>query len=144
MNGKGKMAYDLMFGVGRGIRKIRFLPATNNYEALIDIPAMVFEEYTPDPQRMYDRGEVLRMQDDDVSKYLLTGDGRIQNNQPPPVNSLCKLFRNAGLDGQFEWVREEFCMKGFIRSYNGKLYEVTAERVDDATAPPNSNAWKEV
>ena len=136
--------YELMLGIGRGIRKIRFLPATNNYEALIDLPAAVFEKYKPDPERMYDRGEVLRMPGDDVSKYLLTGDGRIQNDRPPPENSLCKLFRNAGLDGQFDWIREEFCMRGFIRRHDGKLYEVTAERVDDGTPPPNSGSWREV
>jgi len=138
--------YDLMLGVSRGVRKIRFLPATNNYEALIDLPALLFEEYTnADPDRMYDRGEVLKMPGDKVSKYLLTGDGRIQPDKPPPENSLCKLFRNAGLDGAFEWVREEFCTRGFLRHHNGKLWRVKVDRVDDATPPPNAtDRWEEV
>ena len=107
-------------------------------EALVRMPAMFFQEYVPDGDRFYERGEVVRI---GTYKYLLQGDGRIQVDNPPPTNSLCKLFRDSG---RYEWVREEYCIKGFERSYNDVWYRVIVDRVDDATPPSNSNAWEEV
>jgi hypothetical protein len=40
--------------------------------------ALMFETYAPDAERMYERGEVIKMPDGNANKYLLTGDGRIQ------------------------------------------------------------------
>jgi hypothetical protein len=134
--------------IGKGIGFIRFLPATNNYEALVRIPASLFQEYTPDNERMYERGEVLKMPGDNVSKYLLTGDGRIQTDRPPPENSLCRLFRHSG---RFEWVREEYCSRGFERHYTDPnnhermgWYRVTANNAgDNNTPPPNiPHVWE--
>jgi len=137
-------AFELGKSIARGIKKIRFLPATNNYEALIDLPAILFEEYgTRDSNAMIERGEVLKMPNDIVSKYLYQGD--VRADKPPTEETQCKLFRSAGLDGSLIWVGDEFCMRGFLRRYpdaNGDLYEVTAERVDDKTPPPNSGAWE--
>jgi hypothetical protein len=132
--------------IGEGIALLRFLPATNNYKALNRFPAFLFQEYKPDPERNYERGEVIRMPDDSVSKYLLTGDGRIQstprieNNQVQP--SLLKLFRNAA---RANWVREEFCERGFERYWENPQrpeengwYRVIVDVVDDADTPPNA------
>ena len=135
--------------VGEAIGFLRFLPATNNFKALIRFPAVLFQEYVPDPERNYERGEVLKMPDDNVCKYLLQGDGRIQNNQPPPENSLCKLFRN---NGRFPWVREEFCERGFERFWENPQrpeedgwYRVIVDTVDDGTPPPNApQRWEKV
>lgn len=126
--------------IGEGMRFMRFLPATNNYEALVRFPAYIFEKYKPDPERMYERGEVLRMPDDDVSKYLLTGDGRIQNDRPPTENSLCRLFRDSD---RHDWVREEYCSKGFERHYTDPddaqrtgWYKCIADNAGDNNTPP--------
>ena len=125
--------------IGEGLGFVRFLPATNNYEALVRLPALLFQEYAPDPERMYERGEVLRMPGDNVSKYLIQNDGKIQLDKPPPENSLCKLFRNAA---RADWVEEEFCERGFVRTYDdGKDYVVIVDTVDDKIPPPNSQSW---
>jgi len=121
---------------------MRFLPATNNYEALVRLPAGLFLEYVPDDQRMYERGEVLRMPGGLVCKYLFTGDGKIQLDKPPPENSLCRLFRNAS---RFEWVREEYCSNGFERFYEdpndpnrtGWYKCIAMNAGDNNTPPPN-------
>ena len=130
-------ARETGFALGRiisGVRKFRFLPATNNYESLVDLPAYLFEEYTgADPERMYERGEVLKMPLDNVSKYLLTGDGRIPADRPPFENSLCRLFRDAS-PGM--WIREEYCSKGFVRYYDGAWYMVIANNAGDNNTPP--------
>jgi len=128
--------------IAEGMRLIRFLPATNNYEALVRFPASVFQLYMPDPERMYERGEVLRMSDDNISKYLLTGDGRISIDKPPPKNSLCRLFRNSS---RFPWEREEYCSRGFERHYvdpnsserTGWYRVIQTNAGDNNTPPPN-------
>jgi len=135
--------------IGEGISFIKFLPATNNYEALVRLPAILFQEYEPNPERMYERGEVLKMPGDNVSKYLLTGDGRIQNDRPPPENSLCRLFRNRE---RCEWAREEYCSNGFERYYDDGdpkrtgWYKVIASNAgDNNTSPPGlPNIWKKI
>ena len=132
------IAYEKGKAITKGIGYMRFLPATNNYTALVTLPYMCFEEYAPDGQRMYERGEVVRV---GREKYLLQGDGRIDVDKPPPVNPLCKLFRDSG---RYPWVREEYCLQGFEREYNGEWYKVIADRVDDATIPPNSQAWEKI
>jgi len=73
--------------------------------------------------------------------------GRIDVDNPPPTNPLCKLFRDSGRydpDGTpRNWVREEYCLKGFERYYDGgdpqrtDWYAVKSGRVDSATPPPN-------
>ena len=143
MNSKN---YDLGFSLGAGLSYIRFIPSTNNFKALVRLPAMAFQEYVADPNRDYERGEVITMPGDEVSKYLLTGDGRIQttarieNDQVQP--SLLKLFRNKE---PAPWVREEFCELGFERTYQGHTYKVKVAVVDDATPPPNAtDRWDQV
>ena len=120
-------------------------------EALVRMPAMffTFAEYVPDGERMYLRGDVVKI---GANKYLLQGDGRIDPSKPPPENSLCKLFRDSGRydpDGTpRSWVREEYCLKDFARYWTDDnpqktgWYRVKAERVDDATPPPNSVSWE--
>ena len=111
----------------------------NNMDALAAAPWKWFAEYAPDPERMYYRGEVIRVE---TYKYLIQSQGRIENDRPPAVNPLCKLFRDPGL---YEWVREEYCLRGYVRGYEGKFYQVIAARVDSATPPPNDPAsWKEI
>ena len=105
-------------------------------EALVRLPYMLFTEYIPDGERMYNRGEVIRVGN---AKYLLQNWGRIDPNQPPPVNPLCKLFRDSG---RYEWVREEYCIKGFERYYDDGdpqrtgWYRVIADNAGDNNAPP--------
>jgi hypothetical protein len=133
-----------------GIRFIRFLPATNNYEALVRLRAVLFQEYKPDPERMFERGEVLKMPGDNVSKYLLQGDGRIQIDRPPPINSLCRLFRDGG---RYGWVREEYCSFGFERFWenpnrpeeNGWYRVIRDNAGDNVTPPPGvPQTWERV
>ena len=103
------------------------------------MPAIVFEEYVPNGNREYIRGEVVTIGN---AKYLLQNWGKIDPSNPPPTNSLCKLFRDAG---RYEWVREEYCIKGYERSYNGVWYRVISTRVDSGTPPPNDTQnWGQV
>jgi len=120
-----------------------------DFRGCLRLPATLYPEYVPDPEIDYKRGMVLRMPGDKVSKYAFTGDGRIQNGNPPPINSLLKLVRN--LAGRYRWVREEFCEKGMWRWWDNDpnrpeqhgWYEVIADIVDDATEPPNAtNRWE--
>ena len=141
-------ARDVGKQIGKALGLIRFIPSTPNFEALVRLPAFLFQEYTVDGERMYERGEVLRMPGDLVSKYLLQGDGRIDPSNPPPTNSLCKLFRN---NGRFDWVREEYCIKDFERYYDDGSerkgwYRVTAANAgDNNTPPPNApQVWEKL
>ena len=139
--------------VGEAISFMRFLPATNNFKALVRFPAILFQEYVHNPERMYERGEVIKLPGDNICKFLLTGDGRIQtqprieNNQVQP--SLLKLLRNSS---RFPWVREEFCERGFERYWENPnrreedgWYKVIVDVVDDATPPPNApQRWQKL
>ena len=128
------------YAIGDGLKYIDFWTAKNQ-EALVRLPYIVFAEYVPDPQREYERGEVVRM---GCNKYLLQNFGKIDPANPPPTNSLCKLFRDKNShdpDGtDREWVKEEYCLKGFERKYNGIWYVVIADRVDSGTPPINDAA----
>jgi len=120
------------------VKLIDFSVSERNHTALVIAHWSLFDEYVPDPERMYNRGEVVRV---GGSKYLLQNQGRIDLDKPPEINPLCKLFRDAG---RYEWAREEYCLRGFERQYDGEWYRVTADRVDDSTPPPNSNSWERV
>jgi len=150
MNRGREFYYNLMYSLGKGIRKIRFIPNTENYEALIDLSALFFETFVYDAQTQYYTGNVLKMPDDDISKYLCMGDGIRFDDDPnrkdPVVHNQWKLFRHAGLLEDWQWEREEFCMKGFVRRdpQNNKRYRVIVDRIDDATEPRNSSAWEEI
>ena len=121
----------------RALGLVRFLPSTNNYDALIAAHYSYFQKYTPDSERMYDRGEVVR---DGINKWLLQGDGRLDAAIPLENQSLLKLFRD---NGRYEWAREEYVLQGFERSYNGQWYRCIAVREDSATPPPNNPAsWE--
>jgi len=127
MRDKGKQ-------IGEALNLIDFF---FSHEALARLPAMLFAEYVPDPDRMYNRGEVVRM---GSSKYLLQNWGRIDIDKPPPQNPLCRLFRDSG---RYEWVREEYCAKGFERYYedannsqNTGWYKVIADNAGDNNTPP--------
>jgi len=132
-------AFEVGKGISIGLRKIRFNPSTPNFEALTHLPAFPFETWSQSND-MIERGEVRKMPDDNVSKYLYQGD--VRGDRPPNTEPQCKLFRHAGHDGTLEWIEEEFCMRGFIRKYNDVLYEVIVDRVDDKTVPPNSTSWR--
>jgi len=101
-------------------------------EALVRAPHMIFAEYVPDPNREYARGNVVR---EGQNKWLLQNWGRLDPNIPLGQQNLLKLFRGGE---RYEWVREEYCIKGYERSYEGVWYRVISERVDDSTPPPNS------
>ena len=123
---------------------IDFSVSERNAKALVGLDYILFSEYLHDPSRQYQRGEVVRVGE---YKYLLTNNGNITTN--PADSTLCKLFRSKAsydLDGTpREWVREEFCMRGFERHYNNKWYRVKVDVVDSATPPSNdTNAWEEI
>ena len=95
-----------------------------------------FKDHLPQIGVDYERGNVVI---DGINKYLLQGDGRL-DNRPLSEQSLLKLFRD---DGEYEWVREEYCLNGWIRVYMGKRYEVISDYVDSATPPSNDERnWK--
>ena len=132
--------------IGEALSLIDFSVSQRNHIALVKLPAMLFAEYVPDGNREYQRGEVVRV---GHAKYLMQNFGKIDPNNPPPTNNLCKLFRDSAshdADGTpREWVREEFCLQCFQRLYNGAWYEVTSAMVDSATPPPNDGQnWKAV
>jgi len=140
-------AYDKGKAITEAIGYLKFLPSTNNYIALVTFPYLLFEEYVPDGNRMYERGQVVRV---DKEKYLLQGDGRIDIDRPPPINSLCKLFRDGG---EYDWVREEFCLKGFVRYWENPerpqdtgWYKVIADNAGDNNTPPPGvpTAWEKL
>jgi len=134
--------------VGEALALIDFSVSERNYEALVRLPATLFAEYKPDPERMYDRGEVIRVGNTD--KYLLTNQGRIDVDKPPPENPLCRLFRD---NRRYEWVREEYCSNGFERHYTDPsdakrtgCYKVIANNAgDNNTPPPNlPQTWQKL
>jgi len=106
-----------------------------SHEALVRLPPIVFQGYINDPERQYNRGEVIAINE---CKYLIQNWGRIdsqpriEGDQVQP--SLCKLFRDSG---RYDWVKEEYCAKGFERFYNGEWYRVISSNVDSGTPPPN-------
>ena len=140
------MPYERGYRITEGISFIRFIPSTPNFTALVTLPYTLFEKYKPDGSRMYERGEVVRV---DKEKYLLQNDGKIDPANPPPTNPLCKLFRD---DRRYNWVREEFCLRGFERYYDGGdpgrtgWYRVIAAVADSATPPPSlvGTVWEKV
>jgi len=101
-----------------------------SHESLTRLPAAVFDEYVPDPNRMYNRGEVITINE---CKYLIQNWGRIDPEIPPPTNPLCKLFRD---NGRYDWVREEYCSRGFERYYEDDWYRVIADNAGDNNTPP--------
>jgi len=108
-------------------------------EALVRMPYTFFKPYVPDGQRDYQRGEVVR---EGIVKWLLQGDGRLDPGRPLMEQSLVKMFRDG--HGEYDWFREEYCLEGFRRRYNGVLYVVISDRADDATPPPNDTRnWAE-
>jgi len=117
----------------------------NSMEALVRMPAPAFMLYVPDPDRMYNRGEVVRI---GAEKWLLQNWGRIEVDKPPHINPLCKLFRDAG---RYPWFSEEYCLNGFERYWEDPdsnrtgWYRLIADRIDDSTAPPfNPQAWEKL
>jgi len=133
-------AYDLGKDLGKaitsGISKLRFLPGGDDYDALIDFPYQYFMAYEPSDDMIL-RGKVRRV---GREKWCAQSDLRLTN--PPSVDVGWKLFRDSG---EYDYMREEYCLKGFPRRYNGKLYVVIADRVDDATPPPNNpQSWQEM
>jgi len=125
--------------IGEAFKYIDFT-AGHSMDALVRLPALVFKSYVHDPLLDRERGQVVRV---DNYKYLIQNNGRlneephIENNQVQP--SLCKLFRDSS---KYDWVREEYCIEGFIRTYNGVDYRCIVQIEDSATPPPNNNSWE--
>ena len=123
--------------IGEALSLIDFSVSERNFTALVKLPALLFTEYAEDPQREYNRGEVIRVGN---NKYLLQNWGKIDADRPPPVNPLCKLFRDGG---RYEWVREEWCIQGFERYWENAerpqdtgWYRVIAASAGDNNTPP--------
>jgi len=146
-----KATFERGARIGVAMGKLRLqIPDNDCYEFLIYCPAQLIPEFVPDPQKDWLRGKFTRVGND---KYLLTGDGRI--NDTPATSSLCKLFRDENRlnpDGTpREWVREEFCIAGTERYYDDGdpertgWYVVISDRVDSATPPSGDTMnWQKV
>ena len=133
-------SYEKGKAITQAIGLLRFLPSDNNFKALVTFPYILFEEYLPDTNRMYERGEVVRV---GREKYLFQGDGRLDKS--PKESPLCKLFRDAG---RYEWVREEYCIEGFIRHWKNPSkpdengwYRVVTDNAGDNVTPPPGVPW---
>jgi len=137
-------------------RTNRFLPTTGNYEQLLRLPAKVFADFVPDPERQYEQGEVIRL---DSWKLLCQSAGKIQepvrieDNQIRPT--MLKIFRDINShdsDGTpRHWIREEFCVQDMMRFWQDSdpnregWYRVKSLRVDSATSPPNDGLnWEKI
>ena len=147
------MSYEDGYTFGGIFKKHLFSISTNNFTTLVRLPAVFLEQYVQDDSRdynEYEQGEVTCI---GKNKFLIQNFGRIQHDDPPRIENgevlprLCKLFRDKNShdpDGTpREWVREEFCLKGFERMHNDVWYVVDADSVDDSTPPPNSQYWRE-
>lgn len=134
-------ARDTGKSIGEAFQYIDFFSGKGP-DALVRLPYLIFPEYVPDPQRDYQRGEVIRVGN---NKYLLQNWGKIDDNNPPRIEGtqcyppLCKLFRDSG---RYDWVREEYCIKGFERYYDDGdpnrtgWYRVITENAGDNNTPP--------
>ena len=117
---------------------VRYIDWFYNMGALARAPSPIFDEYVPDGQREYQRGEVVRIKHE---KYLLENWGKIDPAIPPDKNPLCKLFRDGG---RYPYVPKEYCLKGYPRYWEDAnperegWFEVIAEMVDDSTPPPDN------
>ena len=69
-------------------------------------------------------------------------EGRSEAERTAGAN-LQRLFRD---NGRYEWVREEYCSRGFERQYNGEWYRVIADNAGDNNTVPTgaSNIWEKV
>ena len=131
--------------IGEALRMIDYSVSERCMTALVKLPALPFEEYVPDGNREYERGEVIRVGN---NKFLIQNWGKIDPANPPRVENgqvqpqLCKLFRDSG---RYEWVKEEFCLLGFERYYDDGdenrtgWYRVVSNVVDSGTPPPNDD-----
>jgi len=135
--------YELMQNMAEGLTFFDVI-SERDYRGCLRMPATLYPEYEPDPNKNYLRGTVLKNPDDNISKYVFTGDGRIPNDRPPghPEQRLLRLVRNT--TGRFRHVREEFCEKGALRWWDADpnrpeqhgWYELTAPVFDGNQDPP--------
>jgi len=127
---------DIIRGLLKGVSEgIAFFDVINErgYRGCLRVPATLYPEYVPDPNRQYTRGTVLKMPGDNVSKYVATADNiRIPNDRPPghPDNRDWRLVRN--LTGKYRHVKEEFCEKGAWRWW------------DEDSNRPQDHGWYEL
>ena len=130
--------------IGEALSLIDFSVSERNYDALVRLPSLLFAAYEADGSREYARGEVVRVGN---NKFLMQNWGKIDPANPPRIEdgvvlpSLCKLFRDGG---RYDWVREEWCIRGYERYYEDKSrpentgwYRVVMSNAgDNNTAPP--------
>jgi len=125
-------AYEKGKAITEAIGTLLFTPSTRNYTALVKFPYLCFAQYTPGDNNDYERGTVFR---DGSSKLLMEYDGKFDISR-------CKLFRDGG---EYDWVREEFCLFGFVRRSGGGRYRVKVPSVDSATPPENDpQSWEKL
>jgi len=130
--------------LGDIISTLDFSLSEKMFTVLVKLPATLFPEYVPDPNKRYDKGEVVRTSDTD--KYM--AQNQTTTSVHPSENPGFKLFRDSG---RYPWVREEFCLRGFERYYDdgdpGRTgwYRVITTSVDSATPPPNDyQNWEKI
>jgi len=161
-----KTEYEIGLEIGQrtaeGLRLLRFI-CESDYRALLRFSATSFDAYEPDPQKNWERGQVVFNPDDVVSKFLFTGDGRL-NEQPRIVRqdgelrvvpNIVRLHRNV--HGRHRRVRDEFCETGMWRWWDDdpnreaqhgwyRVREGNDGRiltVSDSTPPPNNTSvWE--
>jgi len=144
-------AFETGKSIGEAFRYIDFFSGKGP-EALVRLPYLLFPEYVADGSRDYERGEVIRV---GAEKYLLQNWGRIDPANPPRIEgtqvfpSICKLFRDSG---RYDWVREEYVIKGFERYYSDGdpsrtgWYRCIADNAGDNNTPPSGvpTVWEKL
>ena len=147
-----EIGFNKGYAVTQAVGLLRFLPARNNYVALVTFPYEYFQVRSSDPNKRYERGEVFQ---DNGYKYLAENDN-ISIAPDRLLHEQFKLFRDSGKfdeDGTpREWTRGECCLKGFERWHedtgnptNTGWWCVISEFVDNNTPPPNdAQNWEKV
>jgi len=132
--------------MGIGLRYFRFLNE-KDFIALVYLWSCMFEEFTPDTQRQYERGYVLI---DEGEKYVVLNDNmRFMQDQSPKTHTGCLLVRDELRD--LDWIAKEFCIKDSKRFYidnnnaqNTGWYIVVKDTAgDNNTPPPNAPQYWE-
>jgi len=146
----------ILGGVISAVKDIDFSISKNNFKALIKISPYCFENFKPDPEKRYSKGEVTRV--DRRGEKFIAGDEEIDSGdckylaqqenlsiligETPTTHPGFKLFRNIG--GRHRWEREEWCLRGAERyHYNPERAEDTGwytciqeDAGDNVTPPP--------
>jgi len=157
-----QMIYDAMLGVSEGLQYLDII-SERDYRGCLRMPAVLYPVYEPNPNKDYLRGAVVKTDDDNINKFVFTGDGRLnekprivrQDGELRVVPNIVRLVRN--INGRYRRVRDEFLESDMIRWWDDDpnrpqahgWYKVRRRGdggiliVTDNTPPPNNEtAWE--